>query len=67
MLDRRLGLIGVLLVFACSAALALWSGDSLRYVDEIDYHELAKTLVHKHEFAASSAPAPPTGLAATVQ
>jgi hypothetical protein len=53
-LYRRLGMIGVLLVFACSAALALWSGDSLRYVDEIDYHQLAKTLVHKHEFAASS-------------
>jgi hypothetical protein len=53
-LDRRLGLIGILLVLVCSAGLAIWSGDSLRYGDEIDYHELAQSLVHKHEFATSS-------------
>jgi hypothetical protein len=54
LLDRRLGLIGILLVLMGSAVLALWSGDSLRYGDEIDYHELAQTLVHKHQFATSS-------------
>jgi hypothetical protein len=53
-LDRRLGLIGILLVFAGSALLAVWSGDSLRYVDEVDYDQLAKSLVHQHEFVTYS-------------
>jgi hypothetical protein len=48
--DQRLGLIGVLLVLLCSAALAVWSGNAMRYVDEFDYNQLATMLVHKHKF-----------------
>jgi hypothetical protein len=48
---RRVGLVGILLVFAGSATLAILSGDSLRYEDETEYNQLAQSLVHEHAFA----------------
>jgi hypothetical protein len=49
-LSQRSALLGIVAVFLFSAVLAIWSGSSLRYEDEIEYHELAQSLVHEHAF-----------------
>jgi hypothetical protein len=43
--------LGLVLLFACALAVSLRSGDSLRYLDEGDYDQLASSLVHSRTFA----------------
>jgi hypothetical protein len=50
--SQRTAQIAMLLVLACSVGLVIWSGNSLRYFDEIDYNSLAQSLLHRHAFAA---------------
>jgi hypothetical protein len=44
----------VLLVLVCAVGLAIWSGNTLRFFDEIDYSKLAHSLLHQHAFAADN-------------
>ena len=48
--DRRLGFIGILLLLLGSAVVASLSKDTLRYVDEIEYQQLAQSLVQQHQY-----------------
>jgi hypothetical protein len=43
--------IGLALLFSCALGVSLRSGDNLRYLDESDYDQLARTLLHSHTFA----------------
>jgi hypothetical protein len=43
--------LGLALLFACALGVSLRSGDSLRYSDESDYSQLARSLLHNHTFA----------------
>jgi hypothetical protein len=51
--SQRTAQIAILLVFVCSVGLVVWSGDSLRYFDEIDYNNLAQSLLRHHTFAVN--------------
>jgi hypothetical protein len=50
MMRRTLLYIGVALICACAVFLDLQSGDSLRYKDEVDYSQLAHSILHRFEF-----------------
>jgi hypothetical protein len=50
--SRRTAQIAILLVLVCSVGLVIWSGASFRYFDEIDYNNLAQSLLRRHQFAA---------------
>ncbi len=43
--------LGLALLFCFALVFSLISGDSLRYLDEGDYDQLARSLVHRHTFA----------------
>ena len=50
LLNQHSALIGVGLVLACALAIVIFSGDTLRYIDEQDYQEMAQVLIQKHAF-----------------
>jgi hypothetical protein len=43
--------LGLVILFVCGIAVGLRSGDSLRYLDERDYEQLARSLLHNQTFA----------------
>jgi hypothetical protein len=43
--------LGLAILFACALGVSLRSGDLLRYSDESDYDQLARSLLHNHTFA----------------
>jgi hypothetical protein len=53
--SQRTAQIGIALVFACALAIAISSGNSLRFLDEMDYNDLAESLLHHHAFNAENA------------
>lgn len=51
--DRRRGLyyLGLLLVLLGAVVLDVYSGDSIHYKDESDYEQVARSILHRHEFS----------------
>jgi hypothetical protein len=52
--NQRTAQIGLALVLLCSVAIAISSGNSLRFLDEGDYNDLAQSLLHQHAFNAET-------------
>src|ERR1700733_8614359 len=50
-LRPRMLLLGILLILIGGATLAVKSGDSFRFDDELRYHDLAHSLLHNHAYA----------------
>ncbi len=48
---RQWQFAGILLLLAVSIVLGLYSGNTLRYKDERDYEEVARSMLHLHQFA----------------
>ncbi|MBV8804723.1 MAG: hypothetical protein JO042_06740 [Sinobacteraceae bacterium] len=48
---RLLHYLGLALVLLSALALDLYSGDSMRYKDEFDYEQVARSMLHQHQFA----------------
>ena len=46
-------ILGLALLVISALLVDLQSGDSRRYVDESDYEELARSIVHRHDFAGA--------------
>jgi hypothetical protein len=51
---QRSALIGVALVLVCGLTIVMLSGDTLRYIDENDYQDMAQVLIHKHGFVTAT-------------
>ena len=45
-------LIGILFLVTCALVVAFSSRDALRFDDELRYHNLADSLLHKHEYVS---------------
>jgi hypothetical protein len=48
---RVLHYLGLALVLLAALVLDLYSGDSLHYKDESDYEQVARSILHRHQFA----------------
>ena len=48
---RKFHYLGLLFVFLAALVLDLYSGDALRYQDESDYEQVARAMLHRHEFS----------------
>ena len=48
--SQRTTQVALILIFICSVALAIWSGNSLRYLDEVQYDQLAHSMLQRHVF-----------------
>lgn len=48
--------VGLALLAVATLLVVLQSGNSLRYVDESDYAQLAQSIIHEHRFAAAGQP-----------
>jgi hypothetical protein len=50
---RTLHYLGLALVLLAALVLDLYSGDSMRYQDELDYEQVARAILHQHQFTAA--------------
>ncbi len=48
---RKFHYLGLLFVFLAALVLDLYSGDTIRYKDESDYEQVARAMLHRHEFS----------------
>jgi len=49
--SRKLQYLGLALVLLIAVLLDLYAGSTLRYKDETDYEQVARSMLHRHEFS----------------